>query len=117
MKSYQSDGESGADTAPKDEFEAFEVALRTLSEHVRTDDAFAHELYAALCNMRWRRQDADTEPVSMSWRYAGGVVSHLACKGGCYLDYYCSGNEGVVSARIRDALAALGWSPVPWPKA
>ncbi len=73
------------------------------------DDAFAHELYGALCNMRWRRRDADGELVSMSWRYAGDVVAHLACKGGCYLDYYCSGNEGSVSAGIRDALGALGW--------
>lgn len=55
MKSPPNNGDSSTDTAPKDEFEAFEVALRTLSEHVRTDDAFAHELYAALCNMRWRR--------------------------------------------------------------
>jgi hypothetical protein len=52
----------------------------------------------------------------MSWRYAGGVVSHLACKGGCYPYYYCSGNEGVVPARIRDALGALGWIPAPWPE-
>ena len=116
MQSHESNGESSTDTAPRDESEAFEVALRTLSERVRTDDAFAHELYGALCNMRWRRGDADREPVSMSWRYAGGVVSHLACKGGCYLDYYCSGNEGVVSARIRDALGALGWITAPWPE-
>jgi hypothetical protein len=116
MQSHQSNGESSTDTAPTNEFEAFEVALRTLSERVRTDDAFAHELYGALCNMRWHRRNTDTEAVSMSWRYAGNVVAHLACKGGCYLDYYCSGNEGVVSARIRDALGELGWIPAPWPK-
>jgi hypothetical protein len=115
MQSYQSNGESSTDTAPMDDFEAFEVALHTLSERVRTNDALAHELYGALCNMRWRRPNADSEPVSMSWRYAGGVVSHLACRGGCYLDYYCSGNEGVVSVRIRDALGALGWISAPWP--
>lgn len=116
MESQERNGESTTGTAPRNEFEAFEVALRTLSERVRRDDAFAHELYGALCNMRWRLRDADTEPVSMSWRYAGGVVSHLACKGGCYLDYYCSGNEGVVSTRVRDALSALGWIPAPWPE-
>jgi hypothetical protein len=111
MQSYQSNGESSTDTAPRDEVEAFEVALQTLSERVQTDDAFALELYGALCNMRWRRRDAYTEPVSMGWRHASSVVSHLACKGGCYLDYYCSGNEGVVPARIRGALGALGWIP------
>jgi hypothetical protein len=40
MQSNQSNGESSTDTAPRDESEAFEVALRTLSERVRTDDAF-----------------------------------------------------------------------------
>lgn len=114
MQNPKNHDESSADTAPPDEFEAFEVALRTLTERVRADDAFAHELYGALCNMRWRRRDGDGEPISMSWRYAGGVVSHLACKGGCYLDYYCSGNEGVVSARIRDTLGALGWIAAAW---
>jgi hypothetical protein len=116
MQTHQSNDESGTYTAAKDEFEALEIALRTLSERVRTDDAFAHDLYGALCNMRWRRRDAYAEPVSMSWRYASGVVSHLACKGGCYLDYYCSGNEGVVPARIREALGELGWIPSPWPE-
>jgi hypothetical protein len=103
------------ETSPQDDFEALEVALRTLSERVRTDDAFAHELYSALCNMRWRRDGSDAEPVSMSWRYAGGVVAHLACKGECYLDYYCSGNEGKVSEQVRAALGDLGWVPEPWP--
>jgi hypothetical protein len=103
------------ESPPEDDFETFEVALRTLSERVRADDVFARELYGALCNMRWRRAESDGEPVSMSWRYAGGVVSHLACKGGCYLDYYCSGNEGMVSDRVRKALGDLGWVPAPWP--
>lgn len=31
-------------------------------------------------------------------------------------DYYCSRNEGKVSARIRDALGALGWVSSPWPE-
>lgn len=58
MRTYQSNGEPSTDTAPRDEFEAFEIALRTLSERVRMDDAFAHDLYGALCNMRWRRRDS-----------------------------------------------------------
>jgi hypothetical protein len=116
MQTYQSNGEPSTETVPRDEFEALEITLRTLSELVRADDAFAHDLYGALCNMRWRRRGSDSDPVSMSWRHAGGVVSHLACTGGCYLDYYCSGNEGTVPARIRDALGALGWIPAPWPE-
>ena len=97
------------------DFEAFELTLRMLSERVNIDDAFARELYGALCNMRWRQTASTGEPVSMSWRYAGGVVAGLACRGECYLDYYCSGGEGVVSESVRVALGALGWEPAPWP--
>ncbi len=63
MENKQSNGTSSTDTVLANEFEAFEVALRTLSECVRTDDGFAHELYGALCNMRWRRRDVDRELV------------------------------------------------------
>jgi hypothetical protein len=97
-----------------DAVNALEGALQALAENVAADESFAHELYASLCNMRWERNDMRA-PVSISWRCAGGIVADLAGRGGCYLDYYCSGNEGEVSERVRAALAALGWSPVPWP--
>jgi hypothetical protein len=97
------------------DFETFEIALQTLSQRVNADETFARELYGALCNMRWCRVGSDKEPVSMTWRYAGGVVAHLACRGGCYLDYYCAGGEGTVSERVRATLGELGWEPVPWP--
>ncbi len=100
------------DTA--DDFETFEGALRTLADRVAADDVLARELYASFCNMRWQREGME-ESVSMSWRYAGGVVADLVGRGECYLDYYCSGNEGVVSERVCEALAELGWTPVPWP--
>jgi hypothetical protein len=35
MESHQRNDESSTETAPRDEFEAFEVALRTLSERIR----------------------------------------------------------------------------------
>ena len=63
MQTNQSNSDSTTAAAPTDDFEAFEMALRTLSERVRTDDAFAHDLYGALCNMRWRRRDADNPGV------------------------------------------------------
>jgi hypothetical protein len=51
----------------------------------------------------------------MSWRAAGAVVADLVGRGECYLDYYCSGNEGVVSERVCEALGELSWTPLPWP--
>jgi hypothetical protein len=97
-----------------DDLDAFEAEPQTLAERVSADDSFACELYAALCNMRWQRKDMQS-PVSVSWRYAGGVVAQLVDEDGCYLDFYCSGNEGKVSERVRVALGGLGWMPVPWP--
>ena len=98
----------------RDDFIVFETALRTLAERVAADETFAHELYGSLCNMRWQQDDMTTL-VSTTWRSAGAIVAELAGRGGCYLDYYCSGNEGAVSERVRTALAQLGWSPIPWP--
>ncbi|HEY3828443.1 MAG TPA: hypothetical protein VGL57_04525 [Solirubrobacteraceae bacterium] len=99
---------------PRGALDAFDAALKTLAQRAATEDGFASELYAALCNMQWRHPQ-QSELVSMSWRCAGGEVADLAGRGEDYLDYYCSGNEGTVSRRVGEAMAALGWTPVPWP--
>lgn len=101
-------------------WDRFHAALDTLAERVRGDDGFAVELYAALCNMRWAHPNED-EPVSVSWRHAGGVVAGLRARNDAeranasYLDYYCSGGEGTVSGSVATALGVLGWTPLPWP--
>jgi hypothetical protein len=82
------------------------------------DDQFANELYCACCNVIWVHEDNSTW--TCSWRYAGGMVADLRNerKGPIstqsyedYLDYYCMGKEGVVSDRVLEALATLGWRP------
>jgi hypothetical protein len=95
------------------DLEVFEATLRALAQRALADESLAIELYGALCNMRWRNETS-AAVVSMSWRHAGGVVSGLTGHD-CYLDYYCSGNEGQVSERVRAALGDLGWTPAPWP--
>lgn len=110
-------------------------------EKVRTNPAYAQNLYAAMCNMRW--QKADVFPIladqywSVSWRSSGGIVAEFRDCGEDYLNYYCSGMgglltyddkegeeymtrkkfvpEGTVTDEIREDLAKLGWSPSPWP--
>ena len=86
-----------------------EEDLRALAPRARDDDAFADELYCALCNADWVHDDG-TEWHG-SWRYAAGVVADLRDRGECYLDFYCSpsGGEGAISERVAEALAALGW--------
>jgi hypothetical protein len=112
-------------------------------EKVRTNDAYAQNLYAAMCNMRFMK--LDVVPIlkedywSASWRASGGIVARIQGKGD-YMDWYCSGMggfaaladetdndakelfdrlgyvpEGVVTDEIREDLKKIGWIPSEWP--
>jgi hypothetical protein len=70
-------------------------------------DLFATLLYGALCNTTWRHKATGTLWHG-SWRHAGGVVAELRCEGN-YLDWYCSGGEGLVDDQVLAEIEALGW--------
>lgn len=122
-----------------------DLTLSPLIRELVMDKEFAGELYSALCNMRWWKfpEDAelatihalmkgspedfesDKDCLSYSWRTAGGIVADLRNpglrkKGGepleGYMDWYCHGNEGLVSEKVADELSALGWRPIDWPR-
>ena len=82
-----------------------------LGKFVLRGKKFENEVYRALCNMRWKRVK-DRAIVSWSWRGAGSLVSELVGRGD-YMDYYCSGNEGVVSRRLERILRQKGWVRCP----
>ena len=71
-------------------------------EKVRADDAYAQNLYAAMCNNDFikmevvpiLRQDPDKDFWGASWRYAGGIIADMQQKGD-YIDWYCSGMGGL----------------------
>ena len=98
---------------------------------VRGSDNYAQNLYAALCNNSFQKQDVwlilKDAYWSCSWRYAGGVVSDFGGKGGDYMEWYCSGigpkedtefvGEGTVTDEIRADLALLGWRVAEEPNA
>ena len=95
------------------------VNSETIRTAVQTDSTFAHELYAALCNNQFvhrQMEHPDDEYWSCTWRYAGGIIAGLNANGGDYLDYYCGGDEGMVSPRVAEMLSALGWSARQWPE-
>lgn len=93
--------------------ELLHIALNPFLDRFQDDD-FAKEIYRALCNMKWRSiYDPDYE-YSCSWRYAGGLVAEIRGKGEDYLDYYCSGGEGIVTERVEKLFKALGFLPVPY---
>jgi hypothetical protein len=97
----------------------------------KANKAYAQNIYAALCNMEWQKQEIwpvlKEEVWGCSWRYAGGLVAKLLGEGD-YLDWYCSGigdglgngggvdyvPEGVVSDEIEEDFLKLGWVAVPY---
>lgn len=63
-------------------------------EKARADDAYAQNLYAAMCNNEFTKLDVvpilTDKKWSCSWRYAGGIIADMQQKGD-YIDWYCSG--------------------------
>ena len=94
----------------------FENDLLKLFDQINSDYEFAQEVYAALCNMRWRKINDPTQVYSCSWRYAGGLIAEMRGMTDSmdYCEFYCSGNEGHVSERVEVELGKLGWEQLPW---
>ena len=126
---------------PKSRINNMEYDLRTtdwILDKVRNDEAYAQNLYAAMCNNDFIRNDVwpllKGEGWSCSWRYAGGIIADMKEEGD-YIDWYCSGirndsyqdhdlteeqkqrievtnkfvGEGYVTDEIRADLLKLGW--------
>lgn len=99
-------------------------------EKTRTSETYAQNLYAALCNNEFVKNDVwpllKEERWSCSWRYAGGIIADMREEGD-YIDWYCSGMggptgdmgfdgylpESVVSDEVREDLLKLGWLVIP----
>jgi hypothetical protein len=66
-------------------------------EKVRANEYYAQNLYAAMCNNQFQRNDVwpilSEQKWSCSWRHAGGVIADMLGKGD-YIDWYCSGING-----------------------
>lgn len=107
-----------------------EYDLRTtpwICNKAKASEIYAQNIYAALCNQSWKRNDVwpllKGETWSCSWRYAGGIVADMVEQGD-YIDWYCSGirdrdspdngfvSESVVTEEIREDFFKLGWIPV-----
>lgn len=102
-----------------------EYDLRTtdwILTKVRESNTYAQNLYAALCNTDFTKNDVwpilQDDTWSCSWRYAGGIIADMLEEGD-YMDWYCSGigrhdddgtvGEGMVTDEIRADLLKLGW--------
>jgi hypothetical protein len=106
------------------------LTSQDIRHRVAGSNVYAQNLYAALCNTVWRKNEAweilRGSTWSVSWRGSGRIISALRNEGN-YMDWYCSGlisgydnepasigyvAEGTVEPCIRQDLLALGWSQV-----
>jgi hypothetical protein len=144
IEMYKKETELDNEWAKEEHKNNLEYDLRTtdwILAKARASDAYAQNIYAALCNMRWQKLDVipilKDELCSYSWRYAGGIVADMLEKGD-YIDWYCSGIGGLnqeydgnetneewqartgyvpeshITEEIRADFQKLGWVPVPW---
>jgi hypothetical protein len=116
----------------KDNMEYDLRSTNWILEKVRASDAYAQNLYAAICNNDFQKLEVipilKNQTWSASWRSAGGIIADMREKGD-YIDWYCSGirnddgydpelniaypngyvPEMVVTDEIRADLKQLGW--------
>jgi hypothetical protein len=124
---------------PKWQKDNLEYDLRStdwILEKVRTNNSYAQNLYAALCNRQFRKKEMwnilKDQRWSCTWRYAGGIIADMQEKGD-YMDWYCSGRgtadydsydethgrmpkevpEGYVTDEVEQDLDRLGWFVLP----
>jgi hypothetical protein len=69
-------------------------STKWICDKVKSDDVYAQNLYASMCNNEFQRNDMmpilKGQTWSCSWRHAGGIISDMQEKGD-YIDWYCSG--------------------------
>jgi len=95
---------------------------------VRNSQIYAQNLYAAMCNNTFVKNDIwpilQEKEWSCSWRHAGGIIADMRQEGD-YMDWYCSGKqrdrskladptpgyvaEEVVTEEIENDLKRLNW--------
>jgi hypothetical protein len=88
-----------------------EYDLRTtdwILEKVRKSKSYSQNLYAAMCNNEFTKNDVwpilTEKRWSRSWRSAGGIIADMQEKGD-YVDWYCSGiknNENLDDEQFRE---------------
>ena len=85
---------------------------------VRASEAYAQNLYAAMCNRDFIKNDVwpllKDQRWSCSWRYAGGIVAHMDGKGD-YIDWYCSGiKSGPLTELEKEKMTEESIARVEW---
>jgi hypothetical protein len=76
----------------------------------RASDAYAQNLYAAMCNNDFQRNDVwpriSDQKWHCSWRSAGGIIADMRQQGD-YIDWYCSGINNGDWQKTPEEVAAM----------
>ena len=123
-KSYRQQDEDNI-ANPEWQKDNMEYDLRStqwIIDKVKASDVYAQNLYAAMCNNDFTKNDVipilTEKRWHRSWRSAGGIIADMREEGD-YIDWYCSGGgadndknfvpESHVTDEIRNDLLKLGW--------
>ena len=72
-------------------------STKWICDKAKTSEAYAQNLYAAICNNEFTKNDVwpllTDKRWSASWRSAGGIIANMVEQGD-YIDWYCSGIRG-----------------------
>lgn len=72
---------------------------------VRASEAYAQNLYAAMCNQEFQKNEVwpllKDQRWGCSWRYAGGIIADMRGEGD-YIDWYCSGIQGMDDDQFQE---------------
>jgi hypothetical protein len=97
--------------------DALEQQLRedlTALEDRFADEEFCGDLYRALANNVWSRDNGPDGHVALSWGRAEELVNELRARvARDPLELAQTGGEGEVTPLVRDELAPLGWTIRP----
>lgn len=93
----------------------FESIIKKIVDENKEDNQKKIDIYCALCNVIWYNIKLKLQ-YSCSWRYAGGLIARYEENrkqeygdNWNYLNYYCSGNEGIVKDWIEKRLKKENW--------
>lgn len=81
-----------------------------IKQKLRSSKSYCKRFYSTLCNNELFKGEFGT---GYSWRATGGLIADLLGQGD-YMDWYCSGNEGLIDEEVEQDLARLGWVVKPY---
>jgi hypothetical protein len=83
---------------------------QAIKNKLRASRNYCVRFYQTFCNNELHKGTFST---GYSWRATGGLIADLIGQGD-YMDWYCSGGEGLVDEEVEADLAAMGWVVKPY---